>query len=111
MAVVVVAGMMMLAAEFVAWLQLVAVPPPRFLLVAAQAVQVQEQPVAHRQIHHLLELRWLVGSRKQILVQNSETWFRLFLLEYSPRLCSATNIDCTVVNAQKLMTTNTVVYL
>ena len=97
--------MMMLAAEFVAWLQLVAAPPPR------QAVQVQEQPVAHRQIHHLLELRWLVGSRKQIVVQNSETWFRLFLLEYSSRLRSATNIDCTVVNAQKLMTTNTIVYL
>ena len=47
MAVVVVAGMMKLAAELVAWLQLVAAPPPRSLLVAAQVVQVQEQPVAH----------------------------------------------------------------
>ena len=47
MAVVVVAGMMKLAVEFAAWLQLVTVPPPRSLLAAAQVVQAQEQPVAH----------------------------------------------------------------
>ena len=45
--VVVVAVMMQLAVEVAAWLQLVAAPPPRSLLVAAQVVQAQEQPVAH----------------------------------------------------------------
>ena len=47
MAAVVVAGMMKLAAELAAWLQLVAAPPPRSLLAAAQVVQAQEQPVVH----------------------------------------------------------------
>ena len=42
MAVVVVVGMMMFAAEFVAWLQRMAVPPSHFLPVAVRAVQVQE---------------------------------------------------------------------
>ena len=46
MAVVVVAGMMKLAVELAAWLQLVTVPPPRSLLAAAQVIQAQEQPVA-----------------------------------------------------------------
>ena len=42
MAAVVVVGMMMCAAELVAWLQLVAVPPPRSVLAAALVVQAQE---------------------------------------------------------------------
>ena len=40
--VVVAAGMMKLAVEVAAWLQLVAAPPPRSALAAALVVQAQE---------------------------------------------------------------------
>ena len=87
--------------RFATWLQQIqAAPPPQVRLsdpVILPSIRMDWGPgvVRRPSVDLHSELRWLVE-----ILEHSETLFRLFLLELSLRLGSATNINWTVVNTE-----------